>query len=137
MIRASNALIATTFPTPLVALFVGATSGIGEATMKAFAQHARSPKVYFVGRSQSAADRIVADCTALNPSGEYIFIQADVSWIKVVDQVCDEIKARETRLDLLFLSQGVISLDKKRYTLPFVSAVQKIGRECAPLHINL
>lgn len=112
VVRASNALIATNLPANLVALFVGATSGIGEATLKAFARYSKSPIIYFVGRSQIAANRIIAECKTLNPGGRYIFIQADVSLIKVVDQVCDEFKAKEATLDLLFLSQGVMSLDK-------------------------
>ncbi|KAL4928797.1 uncharacterized protein BDV17DRAFT_90747 [Aspergillus undulatus] len=111
-IAASNARIASAFPAGLVGLFVGATSGIGAGTLKAFAKHASRPRAYFVGRSRTAADAILADCKALNPEGEYIFIQADVSLIRVVDEVCDQIKAKESALNILFLTQGVPSLDR-------------------------
>lgn len=111
-IQASNALISSTFPTRLVALFVGGTSGIGEATLKKFAQYSQQPRAYFVGRSQDAADRIVADCKVLNPSGEYIFMKSDVSLIRVVDEVCKEVIAKEKCLNLLFLSQGVLTMDR-------------------------
>ena len=111
-IHASNSLISTTFPTRLVALFVGATSGIGESTLKRFAQYANSPRAYFIGRSQDAANRIIAECKALNPGGEYIFMKADVSLIRVVDKVCKEIKAKENVLNFLFLSAGVMSMDR-------------------------
>jgi NADP-dependent 3-hydroxy acid dehydrogenase YdfG len=111
-IQASNALISSTFPTRLVALFVGGTSGIGEITLKKFAQHSHQPRAYFVGRSQDAADRIVAECKTLNPGGEFIFVKADVSLIRVVDDVCKDIKAKEKVLNLLFLSQGVMSMDR-------------------------
>jgi NADP-dependent 3-hydroxy acid dehydrogenase YdfG len=111
-IQASNALISTTFPTRLVALFVGATSGIGEITLKKFAQHSHQPRAYFIGRSQDAADKIVAECKTLNPGGEFIFVKADVSLIHVVDEVCKDIKAKEKVLNLLFLSQGVMSMDR-------------------------
>jgi NADP-dependent 3-hydroxy acid dehydrogenase YdfG len=111
-IHASNSLISTTFPTRLVALFVGATSGIGESTLKSFAQYANSPRAYFIGRSQDAANRIIAECKALNPGGEYIFMKADVSLIRVVDKVCKEIKAKENVLNFLFLSAGVMSMDR-------------------------
>ncbi len=111
-IKFSNSLISSTFPQGLVALFVGATSGIGEITLKKFAKYSRQPRVYFVGRSQSAADRIVAECKALNPQGEYVFIKADVSSIRVVDKVCNDIKLKEKSLNLLFLSAGLAVMDR-------------------------
>ncbi|KAL0061430.1 hypothetical protein AAF712_011724 [Marasmius tenuissimus] len=78
--------------------------------MTAFAKHARNPRVYFVGRSEQAADRIVAECKKLNPGGEYIFIKADVSLMANVDEVCKEIKSKETSINVLFQSQGSFSL---------------------------
>jgi len=84
----SNSRIASSLPPGLVAVFVGASSGIGEGTLKQFAKYARQPHVYFVGRSQEAGDRIAAECKALNPEGEITFIKADVSLIRVVDDVC-------------------------------------------------
>ncbi|OJI98826.1 hypothetical protein ASPVEDRAFT_186572 [Aspergillus versicolor CBS 583.65] len=111
-IRAHNAQVSSSFPPGLVALFVGATSGIGAATLKAFAKNTRSPRAYFVGRSQEAADQILAECKTRNPEGEYIFIQADVSLIRVVDEVCAQIKAKETELNIICLSQGVASFDR-------------------------
>ncbi|KAL4863295.1 hypothetical protein BDV12DRAFT_202208 [Aspergillus spectabilis] len=113
-ILSHNAQISSSFAPGLVALFVGATSGIGAATLKAFAKYTRRPRAYFVGRSQPAANLIIEECKALNPQGEYIFIQADVSLIRVVDEVCSRIKAREKDLNILFLSQGVPSLDRSK-----------------------
>ncbi|KAJ0418789.1 hypothetical protein BJY00DRAFT_287366 [Aspergillus carlsbadensis] len=107
-----NAQIRSSFPPGPVALFVGATSGIGAATLKAFAKYTVKPKAYFVGRSQEAADAIIAECQSLNPEGQYIFIAADVSLIKVVDEVCAQIQAREPYLNILFLSQGVARFDR-------------------------
>lgn len=111
-IEASNSLISSTLPPGLVAIFVGATSGIGESTLKKFAWYARQPRAYFIGRSQDAADRIFAECKALNPAGEFIFLKRDVSLIRVVDEVCTEIKAKEKTINLLFLSAGVPSMDR-------------------------
>ena len=111
-VYSSNSLISSTLPPGLVAVFVGATSGIGEITLKKFAKYSCQPRAYFIGRSQGAADRIVAECKALNPAGEYLFIKADVSLICVVDEVCKEIKAKEKVLNILFLSAGVPSMDR-------------------------
>ena len=110
-VQSSNSLISSTLPPNLVAVFVGATSGIGEATLKQFAIHSHKPRVYFVGRSQDAANRIADECKALNSDGEYIFIKADVSLIRVVDTVCEEIKAKEKAINILFLSAGFPSMD--------------------------
>lgn len=107
-VQSSNAQIANTLPSGLVAVFVGATNGIGEATLKEFARSARSPRAYFIGRSQEAAARITAECRQLNPEGEFIFIKADVSLIRSVDAVCHEIRSKEKSINILFLSCGTI-----------------------------
>lgn len=112
-VQSSNLLVSSLLPPHLVAVFVGATSGIGEATLKQFAKHSFQPRVYFLGRSQDAGDRIAAECKALNPMGEYIFMKADVSLIRVVDEVCDDIKAKEKTINILFLSAGLPSLDRR------------------------
>ncbi|KAL2808336.1 hypothetical protein BJX63DRAFT_439482 [Aspergillus granulosus] len=108
----SNAKVSSSFPPGLVALFVGATSGIGAATLKAFAKYTRKPRAYFIGRSQEAADAVISECRTLNPEGEYIFIAGDVSLIKVVDQICAQIQSLEPYLNILFLSQGVARFDR-------------------------
>ncbi|KAK8022575.1 hypothetical protein PG993_013342 [Apiospora rasikravindrae] len=67
--RASNARIATTLPPGLVAVFVGATSGIGNTTLKQFASRAQQPRIYFVGRRQAEGERTQAELEKLNPDG--------------------------------------------------------------------
>jgi len=105
-VKLSNSQIPTSLPAGLVGVFVGATNGIGETTLKQFAKHARRPRAYFVGRKQEAGDRIAAECKALNPEGEYIFIKADASLIRVVDDICREIKSKEKAVNILFLTIG-------------------------------
>ena len=107
-VQSSNARIASTLPPGLVAVFVGATNGIGETSLKQFAKHARQPRVYFVGRSQEAGDRIAAECKTLNAEGEYIFIKADTSLIRSVDDICRDIKSKERTVNLLFLTMGTL-----------------------------
>ena len=107
-VQSSNSLIPSVLPPGLVAVFVGATSGIGETTLKQFAKYTRQPHVYFIGRSQEAGDRITAECKALNNEGEYAFIKADVSLIKVVDDICRDIKSKEQSINLLFQCQGTM-----------------------------
>lgn len=108
--QASNTRVATGLPPGLVGVFIGATSGIGENCLKAFAKHASKPRGYFVGRSQEAGDRILSELKALNPEGSYVFRKADVSLIKVVDEICIEIKSKEKAINILCLSQGVLQM---------------------------
>ena len=108
--EASNARVATDLPPGLVGVFIGATSGIGENCLKAFTKHANKPRAYFVGRSQEAGDRILSELKALNPEGSYVFRKADVSLIKVVDEICIDIKSKEKAINILCLSQGVLQM---------------------------
>lgn len=55
----------------------------------------------------------MAECKALNPQGEYTFVKADVSLIRVVDEVCEQIKAKEKAINILFLSAGLPSMDRR------------------------
>ncbi|KAF3080463.1 hypothetical protein TWF102_006133 [Orbilia oligospora] len=108
-IKSSNAAAKAKLPLGLVALFVGATSGIGEHTLRNFYQTAPSPRVYFVGRSQSSADRIIADLKPLNPDGHLEFIQADATLIKNVDEVTRKFLEKEKELNVLVMSQGYLT----------------------------
>jgi NADP-dependent 3-hydroxy acid dehydrogenase YdfG len=89
---------------------VGATSGIGEYTAKAFVKNAISPRVYIVGRSQSSADRIIGECKELNKDSKVEFLKADVTELAEVDKVCKEIMAKEKQINILVQSQGNLNL---------------------------
>ena len=102
-ILASNARISTTLPSGLVGVFVGATKGIGLSTVLAFTKHVTKPRVYIVGRSVSAGEALVRQCKEINAEGEYVFISKDVSIMKNVDEVCEEIKRREQGGELVVL----------------------------------
>ena len=138
-VQSSNSQIASTFPRNLVAVFVGATSGIGEATLKQFAKHSRQPRAYFIGRSQDAGDRILSECRALNSEGEYIFIKADVSLLHAVDTVCEQIKAKEKAINVLFLSAGVAIMDRRgNSSQAVVTAATRIrDRRLTTCHRNI
>ncbi|KAF3771159.1 putative short-chain dehydrogenases/reductase [Cryphonectria parasitica EP155] len=128
-VQASNASLATSLPAGLVAVFVGATSGIGEYALKAFVKETTSPKVYFVGRTQADADRVVADLRKLNRQGTYIFIRSDVALLKNVNDVCAQILAKQEAINLLFMTQGTMAIERTAeglapaYVLPITSRV--------------
>lgn len=117
--KVSNERIASELPTGLVAIFVGGTSGVGEYTVKAFARYASKPRVYLVGRSQEAANRIVAECQRLNPGGYFEFIRADIGALKSVDDVSRQLCAKESAVNILFQSQGSMGLNACE-SMPYV-----------------
>lgn len=110
-VQASNATISS-LPPGLVAVFVGATSGIGEAALKEFVKNAKKPKCYLVGRSEQAANRIIGECKSINSDAHVVFMQADVSLIREVDRLCEDIKGMEDTVNILFLSAGAPLMDR-------------------------
>jgi NAD(P)-dependent dehydrogenase (short-subunit alcohol dehydrogenase family) len=123
VVKASNATLREKLQPGLVAVFVGGTSGIGEITLKLLAQRTIEPRIYIIGRSSTAAERIIADCKALNPNGEYIFIKKDLSLLKAARELCTEIKSREKHINLLFLTVGLpdMSLESESSRRPCLS----------------
>lgn len=109
-VRSSNDALSNSNKT-LTAVFVGATSGIGLATLKAFAKHIPSPKTIIIGRNRSRFEQELQTLKAINPNGEYTFLEADISLIRNIDAVCDEIKKHVSSIDLLYTSQGYISFN--------------------------
>ncbi|KAE8152738.1 hypothetical protein BDV25DRAFT_127726 [Aspergillus avenaceus] len=96
----------------LVAVFVGGTSGIGEATAKELAKIIETPTIYIVGRNQAAGDRVTEDLRELNIRGSYHFINSDVSLLRYVDAACREIQNNERIVDLLFMTPGHLATRK-------------------------
>ncbi|KAF7626458.1 putative short-chain dehydrogenases/reductase [Aspergillus flavus] len=96
-----------------VAVFVGGTSGIGEATAKELAKTIKKPTIHLVGRNQAAGSKILEELKSANPDGTFHFIQSDVSLLRNVDEACSEIKQKEKAIDLLFLSTGHLAASKQ------------------------
>ncbi|KAI9727612.1 MAG: hypothetical protein M1834_008052 [Cirrosporium novae-zelandiae] len=128
IVHACNAILVET--QPLVAVFVGGTSGIGECSVRALtATHANRGKglrLYIVGRNNDAAEKIISDCLEVCPTGQFRFVRAnDLSLLKDVDRVCAEIVQAEgeanttggiPRVDLLVMTQGYLSLESRKET---------------------
>ena len=113
-IHESNDRIPSSLPKTLVAVFAGATSGIGEATLKNLVKYAIEPKIYLLARNPVSAARVIAECRRINPKGEYVFIKADLSLVKETDHACAQVKTSEKLVNLVVLSAGEISFDRGR-----------------------
>ena len=119
IITSSNDFIKSTLAPGLVAIFVGATNGVGETTVRQFAKHAVQPRVYIIGRSQEAGDRIATECRELNPEGTFVFLRKETHLMRNVDEICAEIASKEKVVNLLFLSVGTLQQgDSELHTAP-------------------
>ncbi|KAK0645393.1 short chain dehydrogenase/reductase family protein [Cercophora newfieldiana] len=106
-ILASNALL-NDATAPRVAVFVGATSGIGKLTLHALVATGASTRIYLVGR-QSSFERtkpFIDELHALNPRATIIWTEGEYSLLSETRRICNEILAKEQRIDLLFLTAG-------------------------------
>ena len=132
--RSCNSTLTKTHP--LVAVFVGGTSGIGEYTIRALAtthsNQGKGLRLYIVGRNTDAAKRIISDCVDICPAGQFRFVQAkDLALLADVGRVCAEIIQIEedenanggtAKVDLLVMSQaGFPLLFQPRNGIPFFS----------------
>ena len=46
----------------------------------------------------------------MNPEGEAIFVEKDISILRNVDEVCDELRQKEPKINCLFLTAGYMTL---------------------------
>ncbi|BCR98071.1 uncharacterized protein AKAW2_31390A [Aspergillus luchuensis] len=100
----------------LVAVFVGGTSGIGLSTAREFTRYATAPHIYLIGRNEAQASEIISELRAVNQSATVDFIKSDISLLKNVDTTCREIAQKESQVNLLFLSAGILTTQGRNET---------------------
>lgn len=117
LVEQSNGRVAN-LPQGLVALFIGATSGIGQSTLQHLAHHAPSPRIYTVARPAAVASHedFLASLRQSHPGGTYKLIMADTSLVSEVDRVVEAVRREETKLDILFLSAGFMAFEGRQDT---------------------
>ena len=111
LIRASNAAFHSLYPP--VAVFVGGTSGIGQAMVERFARLTKgNSNIVIVGRNHTAAETIFASLPSASSPGTAArdFIQCDASLMSSVRTASQEILSRYTKINYLILSPGVLNL---------------------------
>lgn len=110
-VRASNSTLRSTAPGQ-VSLFIGATSGIAGHTLTEYTRHSNRPKIYIVGRSHARLSTITQELQDINPPATLIPIVSEITLLKNVDTVCEEVARKETRLDLLLMCPGYLKLSR-------------------------
>ncbi|KAF2439270.1 hypothetical protein P171DRAFT_466903 [Karstenula rhodostoma CBS 690.94] len=97
----SNASISTTLPAGLVAVFAGAMTGIGLATLKTFVKYSIAPRIYLFARNPHAVGEVVE-----------MFVKVDLSSLRETDAACDVVKSKEDGVNLVVLSMKEVRLDR-------------------------
>jgi hypothetical protein len=125
-VQASNDSLASYFGNDnFTAVFPGGTSGIGEITLLEVARKVARPRIYIVGRSETSAARIIDEAKQINKDGYYEFVKADLMLLKNIDDVCDQIKQKEEKINLLFMTQMMIDFGGRK------------GMSCSPYYSNI
>ncbi|KAF9019163.1 hypothetical protein BDZ89DRAFT_1073272 [Hymenopellis radicata] len=102
--RASNAAFSPPY-TP-VAVFVGGTSGVGEAMANALTSYlGGNLHLFIVGRNSAAAEKTFESLP--RPSGvKREFVYCDAFLMRNIVATCEEIKSRVDEINFLVLSAG-------------------------------
>ncbi|KAJ5485326.1 hypothetical protein N7539_005314 [Penicillium diatomitis] len=58
----------------------------------------------------------MASMKNINPSSQTFFLQSDISLLKNVDKACAEIAPREQKVNLLFMTPGVMTMKGRQET---------------------
>jgi NAD(P)-dependent dehydrogenase (short-subunit alcohol dehydrogenase family) len=126
-IQASNALISDA-TAPRVSVFVGGTSGIGKYTIKALVGTGASVRIYLVGRksSEERTRAFIQELQAINPKADVIWTEGEISLLAETKRVCEIIKSKESRIDLLFLTAGYAPFGTRTETFEGVEIAQSL-----------
>lgn len=126
-IRASNALI-NDATAPRVAVFAGGTSGIGKLTVKALVATGASVRIYLIGRksSEERTQVFIQELHAINPKAEVIWVEGEISLLAETKRVCEVIKSKESRIDLLFLTTGYAPFGARSETAEGIEITQSL-----------
>lgn len=93
----------------VVAVFVGATAGIGLGALRSLTKHTTSPTIYIVGRSRTGLEALIVGLKKLNDGATFIPVTAaDLTLVSDAEKAAAEIAQAASRVDLLIMSPGYI-----------------------------
>ena len=84
-------------------LITGGTAGLGYQTAVSFAAH-NPGHIFFTGRSQPSADKLVNEISSKYPNVLITFVQCDLTSLESVQNAAREIVAKTDRLDIVMVS---------------------------------
>ncbi|KAE8402486.1 hypothetical protein BDV37DRAFT_252415 [Aspergillus pseudonomiae] len=93
-----------------VALVTGGNAGLGKETILQLAKH-RPQRIYLAARSESKAQTAISSIKAsLSKNVEITWLPLDLMSIKSIQTAAQKFHAESSRLDILILNAGVMSL---------------------------
>lgn len=95
--------------TDKVILITGGTAGLGRETVLSFAAH-EPAYIFFTGRSQASADKLIQDVTAKHPETPVAFLRCDLTDLSSVQQTAKTLLSMTERLDIAMMNAGVMAL---------------------------
>ncbi|KAJ1714140.1 hypothetical protein NYO67_3696 [Aspergillus flavus] len=113
-----------------VSLFVGATKGIGLATIMELIQRIDEPTVYIVCRSTAQFALRIAELQRLNRRAKLVALYGQISLLSEVDRICNLVLRKETQLDLLFMSPGYLPNGHPSYTPEGLEELTSLAYYC-------
>ncbi|KAJ7505940.1 hypothetical protein B0H11DRAFT_1795630 [Mycena galericulata] len=106
----ANASFTPKSPKP-VALFLGGSSGIGQAMSRRFAQYTKGEAhIVIVGRNERAARATISSFPPCGSKGSYEFLECDATLMKNVGTATASLLARLPKVNFLVLSPGFFSI---------------------------
>jgi NAD(P)-dependent dehydrogenase (short-subunit alcohol dehydrogenase family) len=88
-------------------VITGATSGIGAVAARALAQ--QGARIVIVARNRERAEQTLSDLRAANPAAEHAAFYADLSRLREMKRVAEQIAAAEPKIDVLMNNAGLIA----------------------------
>jgi NADP-dependent 3-hydroxy acid dehydrogenase YdfG len=93
-VKISNSQI-TNETAPKTAVFIGATAGIGKATLTRLVAQQTLITVYIAGRNAKKQQEFIHQLQKSNKKANIIFLEGEVSLMAEVKRICAEIKTKE------------------------------------------
>lgn len=92
-----------------VIVITGATNGLGYETALSFAGQGPA-HIYFSGRSQPSADKLIKEVKAKFPKVGITFIKCDLASLDSVQNAAKQLLNKTDKIDTLMLNAGVMAL---------------------------
>lgn len=96
-----------------VIVITGGTNGLGYETALSFAAH-EPAHIYFTGRSQPSADKLIQAVRSKYPSVGITFIQCDLASLDSVQNAAKQLLSKTKRIDVVMLNAGIMAVSHGR-----------------------